>query len=67
MFPRGPAHNYGIFFFRSEAGGVQSRRMLHGAVFADGHHLRGQTIPPVLRGVPFTAALEALQFVQGAS
>ena len=41
--------------------------MLHGAVFADGHNLRWQTIPPLLRRVPVTQAVEALQLVQGQS
>ena len=39
--------------------------MLHGAVFADGHHLRGKTVPPLLRRVPVAQALEALQLLQG--
>ena len=39
--------------------------MLHGAVFADGNHLRGKTVPPLLRRVPVAEALEALQLLQG--
>ena len=56
---------FDFFPCRSEVGGVQSGGMLHGAVFADGHHLRGKTVPPLLRRVPIAEALEALQLLQG--